>query len=740
MPEILEAGPVGLEGLDDILVQDMKKKHIHPQDITLLPEGGGWLLVEFGGETKEESDAKAYALMKQLKQSKNRPSMKLFDDESEEQHLWKVRESGLGATARIPGEKDAWEGWEDSAVPPHRVGDYLRDLRKLFQKHGYNCSLYGHFGQGCIHTRIDFELKTYEGVQRFRRFLDEAGDLVVSHGGTISGEHGDGQSKAALLPKMFGPELVRAFGEFKAIWDPEHKMNPHRVVDPALPGENLRLGPTYRPPEVETYFQFPGDQGSFPYATERCVGIGECRKEEHGTMCPSYMVTKEEMHSTRGRAHLLFEMFQGEPMKGGWRNETVREALDLCLACKGCRTECPMNVDMATYKAEFLAHHYQGRLRPRHAYAMGLIYWWARIGSLMPGLVNFVTRLPIVGPALQVLGGISTRRKMPVFAPETFRAWWDRRPARNRGGSRVILWPDTFNNHFHPQTAKAAVEVLEDAGFQVVIPHKSLCCGRPLYDFGMLPTAKAMLREIIDTLRPEIEAGTPIVGLEPSCVAVFRDELMGLFPMDEDAKRLSNQTFILSEFLEKKAPDYRVPRLKRKALVQKHCHHEHVMKFDSENAILKRIGLDYELLDSGCCGMAGSFGFESGHFEISQAIGERALLPAVRRASDETLIIADGFSCREQIAGLTGRGALHVAQVLQMALHEGPEGPSEPLPESSYQPLGKWEPAPSAVLPAVAVGVGVLIGTGIVWALAHRDHRPPRTLPWSHRSPARRRL
>ena len=276
-------------------------------------------------------------------------------------------------------------------------------------------------------------------------------------------------------------------------------------------------------------------------------------------MCPSYMVTKEEMHSTRGRAHLLFEMFQGDPMKGGWRNETVREALDLCLACKGCRTECPMNVDMATYKAEFLAHHYQGRLRPRHAYAMGLIYWWARIGSLMPGLVNFVTRLPIVGPALQVLGGISTRRKMPVFAPETFRAWWDRRPARNRGGSRVILWPDTFNNHFHPQTAKAAVEVLEDAGFQVVIPHKSLCCGRPLYDFGMLPTAKAMLREIIDTLRPEIEAGTPIVGLEPSCVAVFRDELMGLFPMDEDAKRLSNQTFILSEFLEKKAPDYRVP-------------------------------------------------------------------------------------------------------------------------------------------------------------------------------------
>jgi FAD/FMN-containing dehydrogenase/Fe-S oxidoreductase len=718
VPEILESGPIGLEGLDEILIEGMKKKHIHPQDITLLPEGGGWLLVQFGGESKEESDAKARALMKRLqRKTKNRPSMKLFDDEAEEEHLWKVRESGLGATARIPGEKDAWEGWEDSAVPPHRVGAYLRDLRKLFEKFDYNCSLYGHFGQGCIHTRIDFELKTYEGVQRFRRFLDEAADLVVGHGGTISGEHGDGQSKSALLPKMFGPELVRAFGEFKAIWDPENKMNPHRVVDPCLPGENLRLAPTYNPPQLDTHFRFPGDRGSFAFATERCVGIGECRKEEHGTMCPSYMVTKEEMHSTRGRAHLLFEMLQGDPMKHGWRNRTVREALDLCLACKGCRTECPMNVDMATYKAEFLAHYYQGRLRPRHAYAMGLIHWWARIGSLFPGLVNFVMRVPVVGSALQMLGGISTRRKMPAFAPETFQAWWRRRPARNRGGQPVVLWPDTFNNHFHPQTAKAAVEVLEDAGFRIIVPPQSVCCGRPLYDFGILDLAKALLRDVLDRLRPEIEAGTPIVGLEASCVAVFRDELTNLFPMDEDAKRLSSQTFILSEFLQERAPEYRLPLLKRKALVQKHCHHEHVMKFDAENAVLQKIGLDYELLDSGCCGMAGSFGFESSHFDISRAIGERVLLPAVRRADDDVLVIADGFSCREQIAGLTGRGALHLAQVLQMALREGPEGPAERLPEIRYQPLGKWEPAPSALVPVIAAGAGMLLAAAVVWGV-----------------------
>ena len=635
--------------MDDVLVRDMKKKGVHPADIKLLPEGGGWLLVEFGGETKDEADEKARQLMDRLKGVENPPSMKLFDDEAEEQKLWETRKSGLGATARIPGENDAWEGWEDAAVPPENVGPYLREFRKLLEKFGYACSLYGHFGQGCIHTRIDFDLKTYDGVKHYRKFLDEAGDLVVRHGGSISGEHGDGQSKAALLPKMFGDEIVRAFGEFKAIFDPTNKMNPHKVVDPYLPGENLRLGPAYNPPQVETHFKFPDDHGSFAYAMERCVGVGECRKEENGTMCPSYMVTREEMDSTRGRTHLLFEMLQGDPMKEGWRSDTVREALDLCLACKGCKTECPMNVDMATYKAEFLSHYYEGRLRPRHAYSMGLIYWWARLASIAPGVVNLITHLPVVGKAFQALGGISTRRNMPSFAPETFKAWWKRRAPRNVGKPRVILWPDTFNNHFHPQTPKAAVEVLEAAGFQVVVPTASLCCGRPLYDFGMLDTAKGLLREILDALRPEIEASTPVVGLEPSCVAVFRDELINLFPMDEDAKRLSTGTYILSEFLEKKAPNFRVPPLKRKALVQKHCHHDHVMGFKEEDAVLRKLGLDFEILNSGCCGMAGSFGFEAENYDVSVAVGERRLLPAVRKADDDTLIIADGFSCREQV-------------------------------------------------------------------------------------------
>jgi len=538
---------------------------------------------------------------------------------------------------------------------------------------------------------------------------------VVAHGGSISGEHGDGQSKAALLPKMFGDELVRAFGEFKAVWDPDGRMNPHKVVDPYQPGQNLRLGPHYHPPQVETHFKFPDDKGSFAYATERCVGVSLCRKDEGGTMCPSYMVTQEEKDSTRGRAHLLFEMLQGDPMKGGWRNETVKEALDLCLACKACRTECPMNVDMATYKAEFLSHYYEGRVRPRQAYSIGLVYWWARLASLAPGAVNLVSHLPAVGKALRMIGGVSTRRAMPYFAPETFKAWWLRRAPRNLDRPRVVLWADTFNNHFHPQTAIAAVEVLEAAGFRVDVPRRSLCCGRPLYDYGMLDSAKRLWRETLDALRPEIEADVPVVGLEPSCTAAFRDELKGLFPMDEDAKRLTKQTFTLAEFLLKYAPDFDPPKLRRKAIAQKHCHHDHVMTYKADVAILSKLGLDFEVLDWGCCGMAGSFGFETGHYDVSIAVGERGMLPAIRAASADALIIADGFSCREQIAELTGRGALHLAQVLQMAMRGGPA--VEP-PEADRQPLGKWEPRPSSAAVGAVAGAALLAGVGLGWAAA----------------------
>jgi FAD/FMN-containing dehydrogenase/Fe-S oxidoreductase len=728
IPDILQYGPIGLEGMDDRLVEDMIKMKIHPDNVKLLPDGRGWLLVEFGAESKDEADGKARRLMDALKAKGHAPGMKLFDNPGEEHVIWTVRESGLGATAHVPGEPPTWEGWEDSSVPVERLGEYLRALRKLFDKYQYGCALYGHFGQGCVHTRIDFDLETHDGIKQFRSFLFEAADLVVSFGGSLSGEHGDGQSRAELLPKMFGDDLVRAFEEFKSIWDPTWKMNPGKIVRPYRVDENLRLGTDYRPPEPETHFQFPHDQFSFSRATIRCVGVGECRREHGNTMCPSYRVTREERHSTRGRAHLLFEMMQGDPLQGGWRDEHVKESLDLCLACKGCKGDCPVNVDMATYKSEFLSHYYACRLRPRHAYSMGLIYWWARLASYMPEIANFFTQIPGFSSIVKAIGGIAQERRMPPFAKQSFTDWFGRR-RRKSDGPTVILWPDTFNNYFLPNTARAAVEVLEAVGWRVVIPARPLCCGRPLYDFGMLNLAKHLLRQILDTLHTEIAAGTPVVGLEPSCVAVFRDELVNLFPHDEDAKRLSRQTYTLAEFLEKKAPEYHPLRLHRDAIVHGHCHHKAIMKLNDEEKILEKLGLDYHMLDSGCCGMAGSFGFKQEHYDISLQVGELVLLPAVRQASNDTLIIADGFSCREQIAQTTDRNGLHLAEVLHLAMQQDSRlpwtvalrnGRAADYPEVVYHRHNRLEPVASPLRTAALLGSAALLSGVVVWELSRR--------------------
>src|SRR5579871_839178 len=724
VPQVLAHGPVGLEGIDSRLIGYARKKHLHPKDLELLPEGGGWLLVEFGGESKEEGDERAHKLMNELKHQPHAPSMKLFDDPAQEHMVWEIRESGLGATAFVPGEPDAWPGWEDSAAPPERVGDYLRDLRKLLDKYQYVCSLYGHFGQGCIHCRISFDLKTAEGIKKYRSFMSEAADLVVSYGGSLSGEHGDGQSRAEFLPKMFGEELVGAFREFKTIWDPDWQMNPGKVVNPHRIDEDLRLGASYEPPQPKTHFQYPEDNGSFARAALRCVGVGKCRHMSGGTMCPSFMVTREEEDTTRGRAHALFEMLQGNPLSNGWHDEHVKETLDLCLSCKGCKRDCPVNVDMATYKAEFLSHYYAGRLRPRSAYAMGLIAVWARLASAMPGIANAAAHMPVLRDIAKMAGGIAPERDLPLFAGETFKAWFRKRgqSAQVKWLPKVILWPDTFNNYFHPETAQAAVEVLETAGYQIEVPEPTLCCGRPLYDYGMLDTAKRWLRQIIETLRPEIEAGTPIVGLEPSCVAVFRDELVNLFPNDEDAKRLSQQTFLLSEFLAQQVNEDQLPKLRRKAVVHGHCHHKAVMGMSDEEQALKKLGLDVQMLDSGCCGMAGSFGFEPGeHYEVSVKAGERVLLPAVRDAARDTLIIADGFSCRTQIEQGTDRQALHMAQVIQMALREGGRGPTGDLPERAY--LTTSYPRSPLKLAALAGAGLALAGGALFWGLRRLQRR-----------------
>lgn len=702
--EVLEAGPIGLEGIDRKLVSYLARKHLRQEDVALLPDGEGWLLIEFGGDTHHEAIGKAHSLMARLEENASAPRMKLFPNAPEQQKIWEIRESGLAATAHVPGMHEAWAGWEDSAVPPEKLGAYLRQFRGLLDKFGYDAALYGHFGQGCLHCRIDFDLKSRPGIDKYLAFVNEAAELVIRHGGSLSGEHGDGQARAALLEKMYGKELVDAFREFKAIWDPDGKMNPGKVVDPYRIDENLRLGETYAPPAVKTHFHYPEDGGSFAQATLRCVGVGKCRRTDSGTMCPSYMVTLEEKHTTRGRARMLFEMMNGKETPNRWDNPEVKEALDLCLVCKGCKGDCPVHVDMATYKAEFLAHYYEHHRRPMSALSMGLIRTWARLASYVPRLANAVFRLPVVGTLLKRLGGITTRRRMPTFAHQTFKQWFFAKNRRQTIGKPVILWADTFHDHFHPEVAKAAVRVLEASGHRVIVPRASLCCGRPLYDYGMLDRAKRTLSDVLEALRPAIRAGIPVVGLEPSCISVFRDELVQLFPHDEDARRLSASSFLLGELLHDEG--WEPPQLPRKAIVHGHCHQKSVLRFEAATSLLQKAGLDCDVLDSGCCGLAGAFGYETRHYDISRAIGERVLLPAVRRADSATLVVTDGFSCRQQIEQFTDRHALHVAEVLDMAIQE--KRRAEP----------RRPPAKIRALPAAAsIAAGMVVGFGIDWAV-----------------------
>jgi FAD/FMN-containing dehydrogenase/Fe-S oxidoreductase len=686
--EVLELAPLAVEGMDSELIDDQKKKNMHPDAIALLPEGGGWLLVELGGDSEEEAVGKAEAAAGRLRERRHVTGALVVTGALEQARIWAVRESGLGATARVPGEGDTWEGWEDSAVPPERLGDYLRDLRRLLGKHGLRGSLYGHFGQGCVHTRNDFDLLTREGIDTYLAYVREAAELVVSYGGSLSGEHGDGQSRGELLPIMFGEEICGAFREMKSIFDPGNRMNPGKIVDPFPIDSNLRLGADYAPWEPETRFRFVDDEDRFSRAVLRCVGVGKCRRESGGTMCPSYMATRDEMHSTRGRAHLLHEMLVGDVITDGWKSQEVKEALDLCLSCKGCKRDCPVDVDVATYKAEFLAHYYARRLRPMHAYAMGLIHWWARLASVVPRLVNVALRTPGVAALVKAAGGIEARRELPVFAPRTFRQWFAAnrpkerrvgasvRAAGRRGGPvdeardgdggrpRVLYFPDTFNDFFLPDTAIAMVEVLERAGYEVVIPARRLCCGRPLYDYGFLGQARRQLAEIVEELAPAIDAGLPMVVAEPSCAATFRDELAMMLPEDPRARRLAEQTKTLAELLAV-TPGYQPPPLAGRALYHGHCHHKAIMGAEPDVALLRATGLDLHAPATGCCGMAGSFGFERGHYEVSMACGEQMLFPEVRRAAAEDLVVADGFSCRTQVEAGTGRRSLHLAELLR---------------------------------------------------------------------------
>ena len=668
VPLVLESKPIGLEGFDGMLVDFMRRKRLAVDDVTLLPEGRGHLLVEFGGWSPQDADTQVDRFLQVIAQT---PADVRLYTAAEAPRVWHVRESALGSTVFVPGEPHGWEGWEDAAVPPEKLGSYLRELFKLMSEFGYRSPMYGHFGEGCVHMRINFDLESEAGIRKFRAFLDRATDVVIEHGGSISGEHGDGQARAALLPKMFGPELMQAFREFKMLWDPLNKMNPGKLIDPVAvyePHENLRLGAGYESKKVDTYFQFPEDKGSFAEATLRCVGVGACRKQNPGVMCPSYMATREEQHSTRGRAHLLWELLEGNVLDRDWGNEQVREALDLCLSCKACKSECPVNVDVATYKAEFLAHYHEQHPHHLRDYVFGFMDRWAHLASAVPGLTPRLANLPLQIPGIDGLIkqslGIAPQRKLPQFAPRSYQSTLTSADAIV-SQSPVLLWPDTWNNYYHPHVLQSARQVLMHAGFTPYTPKQHICCGRPLYDFGFLQEARSYLETILRNFAPQIDAGTAFVFLEPSCASVFRDELLNFFPADPRAKRLSDQTLLLSEFLVRRAPGYKPPALPGQRIVlHGHCHHKSLIKMNDELTILNATGAQVQLLDAGCCGMAGPFGFEKEKYEVSQALGERVLLPAVRNAASDTLLVTDGFSCREQIAQNTNRRALHFAEVI----------------------------------------------------------------------------
>jgi FAD/FMN-containing dehydrogenase/Fe-S oxidoreductase len=687
VPAVAEHEPLALEGVDDTLIDLARVEHVAKEGVLReLPEGSGWLMVRFGGETREEADERADRLLADIHRSEHDPGVSYLDDPEEEERLWKIREAGLGATAYPPSGPDTHEGWEDAAVPPDRLGDYLRDFRTLLEEFDYgSASLYGHFGQGCVHTRIAFDLGDPEGTAAYRRFAERAAHLVASYGGSLSGEHGDGQSRAELLPIMFGEEVVRLFGRCKQIFDPHDRMNPGKVAssreaeDPSgTPGVHRldddldHLG--YHPLEPQTHFDYPNDHGQFTHAAGRCVGIGKCRSSSGGVMCPSYRVTREEKHATRGRARLLMEMMHGMPGGGedavitdGWRSNDVHEALDLCLACKGCRSDCPVNVDMATYKAEFLSHHYHRRLRPPSHYSMGWLPLWARVAAVAPGAINTLLHVPLLDRVIKRAGGVDRRRELPRFARQRLTDWFVERGGSTVDGPPVILWPDSFTNNFHPAIGQAAVRVLEAAGFRVEMPPVPLCCGLTWISTGQLATAERVLRRTVDALAPRLRAGVPVIGLEPSCTAVFRSDAPELLSSDPDVERLAKQTHSLAEFLLDRAPQAitaPLPGTGRTAIAQPHCHQHAIWGFEADTEVLRRAGVQVEVLDEGCCGLAGNFGFERGHYDVSVGAAELGVWPAVRAADPDTTVLADGFSCRTQIEAGTQARPKHLAELL----------------------------------------------------------------------------
>jgi FAD/FMN-containing dehydrogenase/Fe-S oxidoreductase len=649
---------LGLEGFDQTLIDQMRNAGLNLVEIAMLPPGKGWLLAEIGGGSLETVDQLTRSFIDGLPGD---VEWRRFDSPVEQRMIWLVRESGLGATARAPGEAPNHEGWEDAAVSPEHLGEYLRAITELWKEYGYSGAWYGHFGQGCVHTRNNFDFSSIESLAKYRSYLERAADVCISFGGSLSGEHGDGQGRGELLGRMFGDELVQGFSEFKKIWDPRGRMNPGKVVDPYPLDTNLRHGPqSHHTVLTNTVYSYEDDGGSLQHAVERCVGVGRCRRDDTGVMCPSFRVTRDERHSTRGRARLFAEMLEGDVLPETWQNEEVREALDLCLGCKGCASDCPTHVDMATYKSEFFAHYYEGRRRPIGDRILAALPWLVRPATKVPRLANALVGDHAVGRAARRMAGITTTRPAPRLATSPFLRSQSVRRAKMPPQPTVVVFPDCFSNSFRPEMLHDTIRVLEAVGERVVIPANWACCGRTLYDGGHLKKARQTLEKVLDELEPYVANGLQVVVPEPSCLAAFRDELPSLLN-DSRAAKLANASKSLSEYLmvrEDLTPLLtHIPNDESHVLIHPHCHGRAVGASSADAQLLKRLGFEVETLDAGCCGLAGAFGFRSEHADISRTIAEEWWLPRLLdRSGSADVVVLDGFSCAVQLDQLGPNG------------------------------------------------------------------------------------
>ncbi len=679
VPGLLPHLPVALEGLDSRLV-DVVRVRRGPAAVPDLPRGGGWLFAETSGDTAEE----AVAAARKLAADGACLDSAVFTG-PQAAALWRIREDGAGLGGRTPAGAPAWPGWEDSAVPPASLGPYLRELAALMAAHGVDGLMYGHFGDGCVHVRIDFPLRDRPSV--LRSFTTDAAKLAASYGGSASGEHGDGRARGELLAVTYSAAAIGLMRGVKRLFDPANLLNPGIIVDPAPLDADLRV-PVALPLRRGLGFAYPHDDGDFTTAVHRCVGVGKCRADttaSGGVMCPSYLATRDEKDSTRGRARVLQELANGT-LVSGWDAPEVAESLDLCLSCKGCSSDCPAGIDMATYKAEALYQRYRRRVRPAAHYSLGWLPRWAALVSRAPrlaGLANASLRLAPLAALVKRLGGIDSRRDLPTFAPESFRRWFAARrpgagaglsdtaepdtgePGPGAGGNRppVYLWVDTFTNAFSPQVGRAAVAVLEAAGYEVRIAAGNVCCGLTWISTGQLDGARRQLRRTLGALAPAIDAGIPVVGLEPSCTAALRRDAGELLPGDRRAAALGGTVKTLAELLRSTA-GWTPPDLSDvTGVAQPHCHQHAVLGWAADAALLRDAGAAVEAV-GGCCGLAGNFGVERGHYDVSVAVAETALLPAVRAAGGGATVLADGFSCRTQLDQLAGVQGTHLAELL----------------------------------------------------------------------------